>query len=140
MRSLERHQWLAISVSSVLAGTFLLFWSVSAMRSASHTPDTIPAVDAFLGSVDWIWLTGLGVLLVLAGFGRLLHSLSQRSRIVSVACSALGVLLIAAWLGFVALSLSNVGGMLFFSPILGTGGLLLVLGVTGFESTTPVLA
>ncbi|NEU58907.1 hypothetical protein [Halorussus sp. MSC15.2] len=134
MLPLQRRHRRAVSVGAALSGAFLLYWSVSALFSASYTPNTVPAVDAFLGSIDWIWLTGLGVLLFLVGVRRPLRSLSRRSRVVSVAFGAVGACLVAAWVGFVALSLSSVGGMLFFSPVLGAGGLLLSVGVSGWKS------
>lgn len=138
MLPLQRRQRRAVSVSSTLVGMFLLYWSVSALFSASYTPDTVPAVDAFLGSIDWIWLAGLGGLLVLVGLRRPINSLSRRSRLASVALGAVGACLVAAWVGFVALSLSSVGGMLFFSPVLGVGGLLLWIGATGWKSADAV--
>ena len=138
MLTLQRRQQHAVSVGSTLFGAILLYWSVSAIVSASHTPNTIPQVDAFLGSIDWIWLTGLGAFLVLVGSRRFLLALARRSRVVSIAISGIGIAFVAAWLGFVALSLSSVGGMIFFSPILGVGGLLLLVGVTGWNSTGEV--
>jgi hypothetical protein len=134
MLLLQKHQQRAISIISGISGIFLLYWSVLAILSASYTPNTIPAVDAFLGSIDWIWLTGLGVLLVLVGLRRPLCSLSRRSRFVSVSLGAVGACLVTVWAGFVALSLSSIGGMVFFSPALATGGFLLALGVVGWRT------
>ncbi|WP_128477287.1 hypothetical protein [Halorussus pelagicus] len=134
MFPLQRRRRRAVSTLAGLSGAFLLYWSVSALFSASYTPDTVPAVDSFLGGIDWIWLAGLGALLVLVGLRRPLLALSRRSRVVSVALGGVGACLVAAWVGFVALSLSSVGGIVFFSPVLGVGGLLLSVGVIGRKS------
>jgi hypothetical protein len=134
MSLLQNYQQRVISVSSALFGMALLYWSFSAIFSASHTPNTISAVDAFLGSIDWIWLTGVGVLLVLVGLRRPLCSLSRRSRFVSVSLGAVGVCLVTVWAGFVALSLSSIGGMVFFSPAFAMGGYLLALGIAGWRT------
>lgn len=133
MTTFQRRWRRILSTSSALVGLFLLYWSISAVFSASHTPNTVPIVDEFLGSIDWIWLTGLGGLLVLLSGRRLLLSLSRRTRIAAVAYSVVGGCLVALWGVFVALSLSSLGGMLFFSPLLVIGGLLLALGIVGWR-------
>jgi len=134
MLDFRERQQSVLSASLVFAGGFLLYWSVSALFSASHTPNTVPAVDAFLGSIDWIWLLGLSLLFLLVGTRRFLLSLSRRSQIVAVAIASVGAIFTVAWVGFVALSLNSIGGVIFFSPVLGIGVLLLT--VAGFGLRT----
>ena len=138
MQTFLPHHRRALSTGTVLVGAFLLYWSVAALLSASHTPDAIPTVDTFLGSIGWIWLTGLGTFLVPVGSRRFLLALARRSRGVSIAISGIGIAFVAAQFGFVALSLSSVGGAILFSPILGVGGPLLLIGVTDWNSTGEV--
>ncbi len=127
MEKLNRYYKNISFILLIIVGIFLLWWGIRSIVSEPHVPSiTVYWLDRSLTDINqYVWLPAVGVFLLTASISPVIAVMAQNNRVIRIVISVTAVGIIAVGGMLVIISLSRIWGIIYVSPVLLTGLLLL---------------
>jgi hypothetical protein len=115
--------------SAILIGVVFLYWGAEEeIRPDRFIAPTVSWGNQLLTDMShYVWLPAVGVLLIVFGISPLITRQVQGNRVVQFGVGLVGLSLIGGGAIFLGISASDLGGIMYFSPLFIAGILLVGL-------------